>query len=90
MKDYKWGRRWTFESQNNCNGSPLQIPLHCKPLQLDYIFAKTQNVTLKKLGHQYEIQLIVLCYRNGLLPHLQMVVTVMGFVKDFHYRFSNI
>ena len=29
----------------------------------------------------------VLCYGNGVFLHLEMVVTVMGFAKDFRYSY---
>ena len=31
----------------------------------------------------------MLCNSNGVLPHLQMGVAVMGLVEDFHYSLCN-
>ena len=31
----------------------------------------------------------MLCNGNGVLPHLQMGVAIMGFVEDFHYGLNN-
>ena len=38
---------------------------------------------------QIELQPRILCNVNGVLPHLQMGVAVMGFVEDFRYGFYN-
>ena len=53
-------------------------------------FISIGGLTLEILNH-LDMKTLprMLCNGNGVLPHFQMEVTVMGFVEDFRYSSHN-